>query len=85
MNIFPFFKSADPQRETTMLKTPITYDTILQAIRSNRSDPMAGIGKWTADEELANDIFKRIKLADPARVADAPLDGVAQLKAAAGK
>lgn len=48
----------------------ITYESILADIRTFRADPMIGIGKFSADEELANHLFKRIKLAEPDKVAE---------------
>ena len=46
----------------------ISYESLLSDIRTFLIDPMCGIGKFTREEELANHIFKRLKLAAPERV-----------------
>lgn len=46
----------------------ITYDSILADVKTFAVDPMCGIGKFTREEELANHIFKRFKLAAPERI-----------------
>lgn len=75
LSMFRTAKEADPD----MLQK-LSYDTILGAIRRNKADPQAGTGRWSAEEELANDLFKMFRLADPhrvARVAPDPLEAPA--------
>lgn len=76
-------KLVKPKEEEEMLikrGEKITYDSILADVKTFSIDPMCGIGKFTREEELANHIFKRFKLAAPERV-EGGHDPEAQLSA----